>query len=94
METISGGWKVKTLAVRRGDKWINMENLSGENTLLYASEKPSAKPDTTFKTTTGVIFPEPIININLANGQKALTRFVEYCRQSLLLFPARSKANH
>lgn len=53
------GWEVKTLAVRRGEKWINMENPSGENTLLYAAEKPNPKPDTVFKSITGVNFPEP-----------------------------------
>lgn len=60
------GWQVKTLAVRRGEKWINMENPSGENTLLYAAEKPPAKPDTTFKTITGVTFPEPSYKFKLS----------------------------
>ncbi|MEJ7828895.1 MAG: hypothetical protein WKF91_11880, partial [Segetibacter sp.] len=40
------GWKIKTLAVRKGQSWINIENPSGENTLLYATEKPNSKPDT------------------------------------------------
>lgn len=55
----SNGWKIKTLAVRKGQSWVNIENPSGENTLLYAVEKPNSKPDTIFKTITGVNFPEP-----------------------------------
>ena len=53
------GWHIKTLSVKRGEKWINAANPSGENTLLYAAEKPNPKPDTTFKTITGIGFPEP-----------------------------------
>ena len=53
------GWKIKSLAVRKGQTWVMMEDPSGENTLLYAAEKPDPKPDTAFKTITGVAFPEP-----------------------------------
>lgn len=53
------GWKIKTLAVRKGESWVNAENPSGEYTFLYASEKPVSKPSQTFKTITGVQFPEP-----------------------------------
>jgi len=52
------GWQIKTLSIKKGEKWIKAENPSGENTLLYAAEKPDDKPDTTFKTITGVEFPE------------------------------------
>ncbi|MCW3106111.1 MAG: glycerophosphoryl diester phosphodiesterase, partial [Segetibacter sp.] len=54
----ANGWKVKTLSVLKGQKWVSAENPSGENTLLYAADKPDTKPDTTFKTITGVTFPE------------------------------------
>jgi hypothetical protein len=55
----TNGWKVKELSVLKGQKWVNAERPSGENTLLYSADKPDAKPDTTFKTITGVAFPEP-----------------------------------
>ena len=55
----SNGWKIKTLAVRKGQSWVNIENPSGENTLLYAAEKPNSKLDTIFKSITGENFPEP-----------------------------------
>src|SRR4051794_32357476 len=52
------GWKVTGLSVKGGQKWLSAEHPSGENTLLYAAEKPDTTPDTTFKTITGVTFPE------------------------------------
>ncbi|MFD2932261.1 glycoside hydrolase family protein [Spirosoma flavum] len=54
------GWTVGQVAVRKGSTWISMATPSGENTLLYAAEKPSAKPDTTFKSITGEEFPGPL----------------------------------
>ena len=54
-----GGWRIKELAIKKGEKWINTANSTGENTLLYAAEKPDPNPDTIFKTITGVDFPEP-----------------------------------
>ncbi len=53
------GWTIGLVAVRKGAAWANMANPSGENTLLYATEKPSEKPDTTFKSITGEEFPGP-----------------------------------
>jgi hypothetical protein len=52
------GWQIKALSIRKGAKWIDAANPSGENTLLYAAEKPDPNPDTTFKTISGVEFPE------------------------------------
>ncbi|WP_394355476.1 glycerophosphoryl diester phosphodiesterase [Spirosoma validum] len=53
------GWVIGQVAVRRGKAWVNVAVPSGENTLLYAAEKPSEKPDTTFKSITGEEFPGP-----------------------------------
>jgi len=53
------GWKLTAMSVRRGKSRINIENPSGENTLLYSVEKPDPKSATTFQTITGVNFPEP-----------------------------------
>ncbi|UHG91910.1 glycerophosphoryl diester phosphodiesterase [Spirosoma oryzicola] len=54
------GWAIHKLAVRKGNGWVTMANPSGENTLLYAADKPSAKPDTTFTDVTGTLFPGPL----------------------------------
>ncbi|WP_080241296.1 glycoside hydrolase family protein [Spirosoma rigui] len=51
------GWAIGQVAVRKGGSWVNMATPSGENTLLYAAEKPSDKPDTTFTDITGTPFP-------------------------------------
>ncbi|SOD82851.1 glycoside hydrolase family protein [Spirosoma fluviale] len=51
------GWTIGQLAVRKGASWVNLPAPSGENTLLYAAEKPSEKPDTTFTDITGQPFP-------------------------------------
>jgi hypothetical protein len=51
------GWVIGQVAVRKGAGWVTMSAPSGENTLLYAAEKPSEKPDTTFKDITGAVFP-------------------------------------
>jgi hypothetical protein len=55
----STGWAIGQVAVRKGTTWVNMPVPSGENTLLYASEKPSEKPERTFKDITGNLFPGP-----------------------------------
>ncbi|MBD2703143.1 glycerophosphoryl diester phosphodiesterase [Spirosoma sp. BT702] len=55
----ASGFALKELQVRRGNGWQTIGTPSGENTLLYAVEKPSDKPDTTFKSITGEEFPGP-----------------------------------
>ncbi len=51
------GWQIQRVAVKKGAKWVSLATPSGENTLLYAAEKPSEKPSQTFKTITGEEFP-------------------------------------
>jgi hypothetical protein len=51
------GWSIRQVSVRKGNAWITLPAPSGENTLIYAADKPSDKPDTTFKDITGAIFP-------------------------------------
>jgi hypothetical protein len=53
------GWQVQQLAVRHGRQWVKLAAPSGEHTLLYAAEKPSTTPDTTFRSITGEEFPGP-----------------------------------
>ncbi|MBN8822039.1 MULTISPECIES: glycerophosphoryl diester phosphodiesterase [unclassified Spirosoma] len=51
------GWTIGQVSVRKGTGWTALSAPSGENTLLYAAEKPSDKPDTTFRDITGAVFP-------------------------------------
>ncbi|QMW02234.1 glycerophosphoryl diester phosphodiesterase [Spirosoma foliorum] len=51
------GFEGKQIQVKKGERWLTVGTPSGENTLLYAAEKPSDKPDTTFRDLTGAIFP-------------------------------------
>ncbi|WP_338872620.1 glycerophosphoryl diester phosphodiesterase [Spirosoma sp. SC4-14] len=51
------GWTIRQVSVRKGNAWVTMPAPSGENTLIYAADKPSDKPDTTFKDITGAVFP-------------------------------------
>ncbi|MCW3112074.1 MAG: glycerophosphoryl diester phosphodiesterase [Segetibacter sp.] len=60
------GWQIKTMSVRKGQGWVNVERPTGEHTLLFAADKPNEKPDSTFKTITGVDFPEPNYKYQLA----------------------------
>ncbi|WP_420151192.1 glycerophosphoryl diester phosphodiesterase [Spirosoma sp.] len=55
----SKGWSISQVSVRKGNQWVNVATPSGENTLLYSADKPSTKPDTTFKSITGEEFPGP-----------------------------------
>ncbi|GAA4413028.1 hypothetical protein GCM10023187_40830 [Nibrella viscosa] len=55
----ANGWQIRQVAVRKGRQWVNLATPSGENTLLFAAEKPSTAPATTFKTITGEEFPGP-----------------------------------
>ncbi|GAB2555826.1 glycoside hydrolase family 88 protein [Spirosoma areae] len=53
------GWTIGQVAVRKGSQWLNLAVPSGENTLLYAAEKPSEKPGMVFKDRMGEVFPGP-----------------------------------
>lgn len=53
------GFEIKQVQVKQGSRWQTLGTPSGENTLLYAAEKPSDKPSETFKTITGEVFPDP-----------------------------------
>ncbi|AQG81970.1 glycerophosphoryl diester phosphodiesterase [Spirosoma montaniterrae] len=49
------GWRLQSVRVQGKA----LPDPSGQYTLLYAAQKPDVTPDTTFKTITGVAFPEP-----------------------------------
>lgn len=53
------GFEVSQLQVKQGSRWQTLGTPSGEHTLLYAAQKPSETPDSTFKTVTGEVFPGP-----------------------------------
>ncbi|WP_460673400.1 glycerophosphoryl diester phosphodiesterase [Larkinella ripae] len=62
-ESTASGWRLQKVAAQKGRQWQTLAKPSGENTLLFAAEKPSdnssGRPsETTFKTITGVDFPE------------------------------------
>lgn len=57
-ENSGSGWRIKTIAVKKGQTWINLEQPSGEHTLLYSADKPQTEPDSNFKSITGQKFPE------------------------------------
>ncbi|RRB07775.1 glycerophosphoryl diester phosphodiesterase [Larkinella rosea] len=56
-ESTASGWRLQKVAVQKNKQWQTLAQPSGENTLLYAAEKPSDKPERTFKDITGAEFP-------------------------------------
>ena len=54
-----GVWKAQSISIKAADKWTNIGTPSGEYTFLYSQNKPDSTL-TTFKTSTGVTFPEPV----------------------------------
>jgi hypothetical protein len=56
-ESTASGWRLQKVAAQKGKQWQSLPQPSGENTLLYAAEKPSDKPERTFKSITGEEFP-------------------------------------
>ncbi len=52
------GWKIKQVAVRKGEAWDTTLQPSGEYTLLYSETKPSDESAETFEKETGGKFPE------------------------------------
>ncbi|CCH52217.1 hypothetical protein BN8_01200 [Fibrisoma limi BUZ 3] len=58
-EQATDGWRLREVSVRQGNQWRPVANPSGENTLLYSAEKPSAEPERTFTSNTGEEFPGP-----------------------------------
>ena len=53
------GWRIGQVSVKHDQQWQPLASPSGENTLLYAAEKPSATPEATFKDNQGQEFPGP-----------------------------------
>lgn len=56
-ESTAAGWRLQKVAAQKGKQWQTFAQASGENTVLYAAEKPSELPQQTFKTITGEEFP-------------------------------------
>ncbi|RCR69490.1 glycerophosphoryl diester phosphodiesterase [Larkinella punicea] len=56
-ESTTAGWRLQKVAAQKGKQWQMFAQASGENTVLYAAEKPSELPQQTFKTITGEEFP-------------------------------------
>ena len=54
----SAGWRINSIHIKTAKGWTTVANPSGEHSLLFSKEKPANKPDTVFKTITGVNFPE------------------------------------
>ncbi|MBE7177545.1 MAG: glycerophosphoryl diester phosphodiesterase [Mucilaginibacter polytrichastri] len=52
------GWTVAEMAVNKKGRWETLPGVSGENTLLYATEKPDPKSARQFDKSTGGVFPE------------------------------------
>lgn len=59
-ENAGKGWQLKSIAVKKGQTWVNLAQPSGEHTLLYSADKPKTEPDSVFKSITGQKFPEDI----------------------------------
>ncbi len=53
------GWVMEQVQVANGADWLAVGNPSGEYTLLYSATLPDTLATETFKTITGVDFPEP-----------------------------------
>jgi hypothetical protein len=59
-EKVAEGWQIKSIRVKKGQTWVDLNQPSGEYTLLYSVDKPNTKPDSVFKSITGQKFPEDI----------------------------------
>lgn len=53
------GWKIQQVSINAAGKRIEAGDGSGEHTFLYSEAKPDSTL-TTFETSTGVVFPEPV----------------------------------
>lgn len=58
-EKNDSGWTIGSVAVRDGNEWKSVGTPSGEHFFLYSENKPDSTL-AVFKTSTGVVFPEPI----------------------------------
>ena len=67
----SRGWQLDRVAVRTGQTWATLGTPSGEHTVLYAADQPSPQPDTTFKSTTGELFPGPAYHYQTGQWSEA-----------------------
>ncbi|MBC7892916.1 MAG: glycerophosphoryl diester phosphodiesterase, partial [Sphingobacteriaceae bacterium] len=54
------GYRLQTVAARKGKTWVTLPTPSGEATLLYAAEKPNPNATESFKNRVGGDFPEPV----------------------------------
>ncbi len=86
------GWVIGQVAVRKGNAWVTMAAPSGEHTLLYAVEKPSEKPDTTFKTITGEEFPGPNYHYQQSQWAESTNPVsLNKAGQAFFFFPAEAR---
>lgn len=67
------GFRLAEVAGRKGRVWVKLPNPSGEQTLLFSSEKPSTEPAETFKTRTGVDFPEEAYKYQREQWRESVT---------------------
>lgn len=66
----SDGWKLSSLAIYTGDKWQNMDHLSGEYSMIFSEEKPNEKPEEVFQTITEMPFPGQIYKYIVPTWEK------------------------
>ncbi len=83
------GFAVKQVQVKQGNGWQTLGTPSGENTLLYASEKPASSPDTTFNDITGQLFPGPRYHYQREQWAESLNPVsLNKAGQAIHFFPA------
>ncbi|WP_234735796.1 glycoside hydrolase family protein [Tellurirhabdus bombi] len=88
------GWRLQKVAARQGKTWQPLAQPSGENTLLYAAEKPSDKPETIFKTITGEEFPGPKYHYQKVQWAESTNPVsLNTAGQAIHFFPKEAKQN-
>jgi len=67
------GWVLGSVQVRVDGRWKSFGRASGEYTLLYSAEKPSAAPVAAVATGTGGVFPEPVYRYQTKTWDQAIS---------------------
>ena len=67
------GWEISGLNTRKDAGWVAAFSPSGEYTLLYAREKPSAEPKEQFEKSTGGKFPEDNYTYQTQQWKESIT---------------------
>lgn len=88
----SKGWRITTVQGKVKGQWVDAGAPSGEYTLLYSKDKPSANPEETFHTSTGAAWPDTVYKYQINIWKQATSPVaMNTAGEALFFYPTRGE---